>query len=54
MGFAAGGSPPSAGPDGLMAFTAGGYVDSYIFVANTSGGMPVLLTDGRSPVWAPD
>jgi Tol biopolymer transport system component len=48
-----GGSPPSAGPDGLLAFASSPYGDSYIFVASTDGDMPVLLTSGGSPVWSP-
>ncbi len=46
-----GGGPPTAGPRGLFAFAPGG---QFIFAGYGSGGMPVLITDGRAPVWSPD
>ncbi|MBI5284920.1 MAG: PD40 domain-containing protein [Chloroflexi bacterium] len=44
--------PATAGPGGWIAFSAWSYADSMIFAANV-GGIPVLITDGRSPVWSP-
>ncbi len=44
--------PATTGPAGWFAFNAWSYADSMIFAAN-AGGIPVLITDGRSPVWSP-
>jgi len=39
---------PSGGPGTLIAFSASGY----IFIGDTAGGYPTLITDGHSPVWS--
>ena len=39
---------PSGGPRTLVAFSASGH----IFIGDTAGGYPTLITDGHSPVWS--
>ncbi len=42
-------STPSDGPGGRVVFSSG----LFIMAADPSGALPVLITDGRSPVWSP-
>jgi Tol biopolymer transport system component len=51
---ALGAGPATAGPGGLFAFAASSYGGEMIFAGNTAGGMPMLITDGRAPVWSPN
>ncbi|HEU5324040.1 MAG TPA: hypothetical protein VFX28_24775 [Methylomirabilota bacterium] len=50
---AMGASSVSAGPEGLIAFSAAGARRSMIFVAPGDGGMPALITEGSAPAWQP-
>ena len=38
----------TAGPGTLAVFSDG----SHVFIGDTAGGYPTLITDGRSPVWS--
>lgn len=44
-----GAGAPSGGPGGRVVFSTG----FFIMAGDTSGALPALITDGRSPVWSP-
>ncbi len=44
-----GAGAPSNGPEGRVTFSSG----LFVMAGDTSGALPVLITDGRSPVWSP-
>ncbi len=40
---------PASGPDGRAVFSSG----LFVMAGDPRGGLPTLITDGRSPVWSP-
>ena len=44
-----GAGAPSDGPGGRVVFSSG----LFVMAGDTRGALPVLITDGRSPVWSP-
>jgi hypothetical protein len=44
-----GAGAPSDGPGGRVVFSSG----LFVMAGDTGGALPMLITDGRSPVWSP-